>query len=99
MTEGKLTTKEWQEKGVAIAVGMQYGRSSAEENPQSAWNIIDEYVVAFKDKFGAVNCRQLTRLNLKTEAGLKDYFARVHDFECTERLKFAVERGIEILSR
>ena len=160
MTEGKLTTKEWQEKvvsyfcdrpsnfpsgrpynccesvlltlaeylnmdselipkigtaigagiglngllcgsisGAAIVVGMKYGRSSAEENPQPVWNMIDQYVAAFKDKFGAVNCRQLTELNLKTEEGLKEYFARVHDFECTERLKFAVERGIEILSR
>ena len=84
---------------VAIAVGMKYGRSSAEENPQPAWNMIDEYVAAFKGKFGTVNCRQLTGFNLKTEEGLKEYFARVHDFECTQRLKFAVEKGMEILSR
>ena len=84
---------------VAIAIGMKYGRGSAEENPQPVWNMIDEYVAAFKDKFGAVNCRQLTKLNLKTEEGLKEYFARVHDFECTKRLKFAIEKGMEILSR
>jgi len=61
--------------------------------------IIDEYIAAFEDRFGAVNCRQLTKLNLKTEDGLKQYFARVHDFECTERLKFAVEKASELLLR
>ena len=70
---------------VALAIGIKYGRSSSEENPQPVWDMIDKYVAAFKDKFGAVNCRQLTGLNLKTEEGLKEYFARVHDYECTER--------------
>jgi len=84
---------------VAMAIGIKYGRTSPEENPQPVWGMIDEYLTAFKDKFGAVNCRQLTGLNLKTQEGLKQYFERVHDYECTERLKFAVEKGIEILSR
>lgn len=84
---------------IALAIGMKYGRSSAEESPRPVWGMIDDYVTAFKDKFGAVNCRQLTKLNLKTEEGLKEYFARVHDFECTKRLEFAVEKGVEILLR
>jgi len=84
--------------GVAMAIGIKHGRNRAEENPQSAWNKIDKYVASFKDKFGAVNCRQLTGLNLKTPEGLKEYYARVHDHECTERLKFAVEKTVEILS-
>ena len=83
---------------VAMAIGIKHGRSRAEENPQPAWSRIDKYVASFKDKFGAVNCRQLTGLNLKTPEGLKEYYARVHDHECTERLKFAVEKAVEILS-
>ena len=84
---------------IALAIGMKYGRTSPEESPQPVWKMIDEYVAGFKDKFGAVNCRQLTKLNLKTEEGLKEYFARVHDFECTKRLEFAVEKRMEILLR
>ena len=84
---------------VAMAIGIKYGRNSTEESPQPVWGMIDEYVAAFKDKFGGVNCRQLTGLNLKTEDGLQEYFARVHDYECTKRLRFAVEKGMEILSR
>jgi hypothetical protein len=82
-----------------MAIGIKHGRNKTEENPQLAWNLIDEYVNSFKSKFGAVNCRQLTGLDLKTPEGLKEYYARVHDYECTKRLKFAVEKGVEILSK
>jgi len=85
--------------GVAMAIGIKYGRRSPEENPEPVWAMMDTYVAAFKERFGAVNCRQLTGLNLKTPEGLKGYFARVHDHECTERLKFAVEKAAEILSK
>lgn len=82
---------------VALAIGIKFGRDNNEENPQLVWDIMDKYVAIFKDKFGAVNCRQLTGLDIKTKEGLKKYFERVHDYECTERLKFAIEKVIEIL--
>ena len=82
---------------VAIAIGIKYGRISPEENPQLVWDMVDRYVAEFKNKFGYVNCRQLTGLNLKTEEGLKKYFAKIHDYACVNRLKFAVEKAIEIL--
>jgi C_GCAxxG_C_C family probable redox protein len=85
--------------GPAMAIGMKLGRTAPEQSPQPAWAAVDEYVAAFKARFGAVNCRQLTGLDLKTPEGLQKYFARVHDYECTERLKFAIEKGTEILSR
>jgi len=60
-----------------MAIGIKYGRNKTEENPQPAWNMIDKYVASFKDKFGVVNCRELTGLNLKTPEGLKEYYTRV----------------------
>ena len=82
---------------VAMAIGMKYGRTSAEQSPKPVWDIVDRYVAEFKDRFGAVNCRQLTGLDLKTEEGLKEYYAKVHDYACVERLKFAVEKALRIL--
>jgi len=84
---------------VAIAIGIKYGRKRPEESPKQAWDMIDGYVASFLEKFGAVNCRQLTGLNLKTPEGLKEYYSRVHDYECTERLKFAVGKAAEILQK
>jgi len=82
---------------VAIAIGMKYGRTSSEQNPKPVWDMVDKYVAEFKDRFGALDCRQLTGLNLKTEEGLKGYYAKVHDYACVERMKFAVEKTLEIL--
>jgi C_GCAxxG_C_C family probable redox protein len=85
--------------GVAMAIGLKFGRSSKEESPQAAWEMMNRYVSAFKDRFKAVNCRQLTGLDLKTKEGLKEYFDRVHDYACAERLKFAIEKAMAILEQ
>lgn len=82
---------------VVMMIGIKYGRNSPEENPKPVWDMADKYVSEFRERFGAVNCRQLTGLNLKTDEGLKEYFARVHDYECTKRLKFAIEKAMAIL--
>jgi len=82
---------------VAIAIGLKYGRTDAEENPQPVWRMVDQYIAEFKERFGYVNCRQLTGLNLKTREGLKEYFEKVHDYACAERIRFAVKKALEIL--
>jgi C_GCAxxG_C_C family probable redox protein len=81
---------------VVMAVGMKYGRTSPEENPKPVWDKVDRYVAEFCERFGAVNCSQLTGLNLKTEQGLNQYYSRVHDYACVERLKFAVEKSLQL---
>lgn len=82
---------------VAIAIGMKYGRTSAEENPKPVWDRVNRYVAEFRERFGAVNCSQLTGLNLKTEQGLKEYYSSVHDYACVDRLKFAMDKGLQAL--
>jgi len=80
-----------------MAIGMKYGRNSPEENPQPVWNMVDQYVAEFKTRFRYVNCRQLTGLDLKTKEGLKEYYAKVHDYACAERIRFAVQKAAELL--
>ncbi len=84
---------------VALAIGMKYGRTSPEHSPQVAWGMVDKYVAAFKEKFGAVNCRELTGVDVKTPAGWQEYVTKIHDYKCPERLRFAVAKGMEILSK
>jgi len=59
--------------------------------------MVDKYIAEFKDRFGYVNCRQLTGLDLKTENGLKAYYAKVHDYTCAARIRYVVEKAVEIL--
>ena len=83
--------------GVAMAIGMKHGRRTPEEDPKPVWDLVDRYVSEFKERFGHVNCGQLTGLNLKTAEGLKEYYSRVHDYACAERVRFAVQKCSEIL--
>ncbi|MDH5794791.1 MAG: C-GCAxxG-C-C family protein [Candidatus Bathyarchaeota archaeon] len=84
---------------IALAIAMKHGRSSPEEDPTPVWSMVDRYVAEFRERFGFVNCRDLTSLNLKTKEGLKEYFAKVHDYTCTGRIRFAVRNGVEILQK
>ena len=84
---------------IAMAIGVKFGRNSPEENPQPVWNMVDKYMAEFRNKFGAVNCRELTGLNMKKEEDLKEYFAKVHDYTCADRIRFAVRKGAEILKK
>ena len=85
--------------GAAIAIGLKHGRESSEENPQATWSRVDRFIEAFKDRWGAVACRELTGLDMKTAEGMKEYLRSVHDYTCTERIKFAIEKAIEVLEQ
>jgi C_GCAxxG_C_C family probable redox protein len=84
---------------VMMLIGAKYGRTSPDQSPKPVWDMADGYLAAFRERFGAVNCRELTQLDVKTPEGLKEYFARVHDYECTKRVRFAVEKALELLQK
>jgi C_GCAxxG_C_C family probable redox protein len=83
--------------GAAMAIGIKYGRKSSEDNPQATWSRVNRFIETFKERFGAVTCRELTRLDVKTPEGMKEYLKSVHDYACAERVKFAVKKAIELL--
>lgn len=84
---------------IMILIGAKYGRTSPDQSPKPVWDMADIYLAAFRERFGAVNCRELTRLDVKTPGGLKEYFEKVHDYECTQRLRFAVRTALELLQK
>ena len=57
----------------------------------------DKYVSDFKKKFDALHCRELTGVDIKTSAGFKEYYAKVPDYACVDRISFAVKEAVEIL--
>jgi len=82
--------------GVALIMGIKFGRDKKEESPEQVWNLMSDYLRAFQERFGHMNCRELTGLDLKTPEGLKEYFTTVHDYHCVERVKFAVRKAAEL---
>ena len=55
--------------------------------------LVDGCVADLRDRLGYVNCRDLTSLNLKTREGLREYSAKVHDYTCLDRIRYAVRKG------
>jgi hypothetical protein len=39
----------------------------------------------------------MTGLDIKTAEGFREYYRSIHDYACTERVKFAVKKAIELL--
>jgi C_GCAxxG_C_C family probable redox protein len=83
--------------GATIAISIKHGRKTNNENPQKTWSKVDNFIQAFEQRWGAVTCRELTGLDIKTSEGFKEYYKSVHDYACTERVKFAVKKAIELL--
>ncbi|MGF3584563.1 MAG: C-GCAxxG-C-C family protein [Thermoplasmatota archaeon] len=83
--------------GPALLIGIKTGRNTTEENPMKTWELVDDYLKAFKKRYKYTNCRQLTGVDVKTPEGMKKYFESIHDYSCAERVKFAVEKTLEIL--
>jgi hypothetical protein len=80
-----------------MAIGLKYGRKNSSENPQIVWSKVDSLIETFRKRFGATSCRELTGLDIKTAEGFREYYKSVHDYACTERVKFAVEKAMELL--
>ena len=83
--------------GAAMAIGIKYGRKNNSEHPQATWAKVDSLIKSFREKWGATSCKELTGLDIKTTEGFKEYYKNIHDYACTERVKFAVGKAIELL--
>jgi len=83
--------------GAVLTIGIMHGRNNPEEDPTKTWSMVDNFLDAFKERFRYTNCRELTGVNVKTPEGLKKYFESIHDYACAERIKFSIEKTLEIL--
>jgi C_GCAxxG_C_C family probable redox protein len=83
--------------GATLMIGLVHGRNNPEEDPSKTWSMVNDYLKAFKEKFHYTDCRELTGVDIKTPEGFKKYYEHIHDYACAERVKFAVEKTLEIL--
>jgi C_GCAxxG_C_C family probable redox protein len=83
----------------AIVIGAEYGRTKPEESPAKAWSMGQELVKSFKEEFNYTTCRDLTGVDLRTAEGLQKYYKEIHDSACTERVKFAVGKAVELIGK
>jgi C_GCAxxG_C_C family probable redox protein len=83
--------------GPALVIGIKHGRNHPEEDPMATWSLVDQYLEEFEKRFKHTNCRDLTGVDVKTPEGMKMYYGKIHDYACVDRIKFAIEKTLEIL--
>lgn len=83
--------------GAVLAAGLKLGRHEASESRDPSYRIIGEFWREFSREFPGTLCRELTGVDLKTEAGSKEYRERIHAERCCALVRFAAEKMASLL--
>ena len=83
--------------GAAMAFGLKYGRDTNYVNPKPTWDKVDKFIEAFKNNWGSLTCRELTGVDVKSPEGMKKYLSSIHDYSCTERVKYTILESIKLM--
>jgi C_GCAxxG_C_C family probable redox protein len=84
--------------GAVAATAMAIGVKGKGRGKPQVYQMIDTFLNDFKAHFGAVNCRELLGVDLKTEEGMA-YLKKEGRKKCSEFVRFAADRVGEMVNR
>ena len=87
--------------GTIMAIGALRGRDelNTPEEKEKFSQLVSKLIEAFKAEFGFINCLDLTGCDFQTKEGKEKFeHNKIRQEKCTEFVKFAVRKGIEILN-
>jgi len=83
--------------GGIMALNIVYGRDTAAQSKELNYQKVQEFVQAFKLRYGTMNCSELTGCDLSTEEGLEQFsFLNRHE-KCTELTAEATSMVLELI--
>lgn len=78
--------------GGILVINLRYGRKSAKEDKEKAYNMALEYVNKFEKEFRNTMCYELIGCNLRTPEGQKRYKdLNLSDEKCKKYIRKAIE--------
>ena len=83
--------------GAVAAAVMAIGVKGKGRGKPQVYQMIDTFLNDFKAHFGAVNCRELIGVDLKTEEGMA-YLKKEGRKKCSEFVRFAAARVGEMVN-
>lgn len=70
--------------GAIITLNLIYGRDHADQSKDKNYETVQQFLAAFREKFGEIHCPALTGMDLSTEEGRARFSAtNMHD-HCAE---------------
>jgi len=85
--------------GGIMALGLMLGRNQAKESRDPCYPAVDRLVKDFQERFGSIHCRDISRVDLKTEEGRRRYQQMVHLEICNPVVAWSALRAREIIAQ
>jgi C_GCAxxG_C_C family probable redox protein len=83
--------------GGIMALNILYGRDNAVQSKELNYQKVQEFVQAFKSRYGTMNCSELTGCDLSTTEGMVQFsFLNRHE-KCTELTAEATRMALELM--
>jgi C_GCAxxG_C_C family probable redox protein len=83
--------------GGIMALNIIYGRDTVAQSKELNYQKVQEFVHAFKSRYGTMNCSELTGCDLGTEKGMAQFsFLNKHE-KCTELTAEATRMALELI--
>jgi C_GCAxxG_C_C family probable redox protein len=83
--------------GAVLSLNLLLGRDDASQSKEENYQAIQLFIARFKEKFGGINCTELTGCNLSTEEGVDDYNRNGLHQDCTKFVAEATRLVLELI--
>jgi C_GCAxxG_C_C family probable redox protein len=83
--------------GAVIAISLALGRDTSGESRDRCYDAVDRFYNDFVRVFGTCKCRELTGLDLKNQAEMDAYRAKIHADVCSPIVAWAAKRSQQII--
>ena len=83
--------------GAAMALGLKFGRSSAEESKDEAYAAVRRLVDLFQDKYGTAACKDLIGMRMRDAELTADEKQKLHDDVCNGIMENTISWTVDIL--
>lgn len=78
--------------GALMAIGLLWGRNRSGESKDKCYAEASLFIDDFKQKFGSINCFDLTGLDFSRPEDLKLYGEKVHSECCVKLVRYVAEK-------
>jgi C_GCAxxG_C_C family probable redox protein len=83
--------------GAVMAINIFYGRNLPDEPVDKNYIPVQKLMEMFENKFGSVNCKELTGCDLRTEEGRKQFFSSNMIEQCKMYTEEATKMAMSII--
>jgi hypothetical protein len=80
-----------------MAISLAFGRDEPGESRDPCYQAVDRFYNDFVKTFGTCKCRELTGVDLKTQAGREAHLNKVHHELCNPIVAWATKRTHQLI--